>query len=200
LLPRIEIHARICFRDVACPQKRADFIAESLGLAWKWYARLAQLGKNAEDFLVTFCRLVVRAVKSGRRAAGIQKARDVLNPHAQQRHGFTVEAMPVSTRTGHHDLYGAVHGQKLLDAYEERLRDNLVTPIPDQVQFRIDFPNWLAGCSTRDRRLIEEMARGERTLDLARKFSLSPARISQKRREFHDDWTRFCEDLGDAAG
>jgi hypothetical protein len=39
------------------------------------------------------------------------------------------------------------------------------------------------------------MARNKRTLDLSRQFELSPARISQLRREFHDDWRRFLGDL-----
>jgi hypothetical protein len=34
--------------------------------------------------------------------------------------------------------------------------------------------------------------RGERTLDVAGRHGLSPARVSQLRREFHDDWARFC--------
>ena len=38
------------------------------------------------------------------------------------------------------------------------------------------------------------MARNERTLDLSRQFDLSPARISQLRREFRDDWLRFIAD------
>ena len=36
------------------------------------------------------------------------------------------------------------------------------------------------------------MANNEGTLDLSRRFELSPGRISQLRREFHDDWRRFC--------
>jgi hypothetical protein len=36
---------------------------------------------------------------------------------------------------------------------------------------------------------------GERTLDVADKHGISPARISQLRREFKDDWTRFCGDM-----
>jgi hypothetical protein len=38
---------------------------------------------------------------------------------------------------------------------------------------------------------------GGRTLEVGRAFGLSPARISQKRREFHDDWLTYC---GEAEG
>jgi hypothetical protein len=62
------------------------------------------------------------------------------------------------------------------------------------VQFRIDFPAWLKTLTGRERRMIRLMARNERTLDLSRQFELSPARISQLRREFRDDWLRFIAD------
>ncbi len=38
--------------------------------------------------------------------------------------------------------------------------------------------------------MLDLMA-GERTLDVANRFGLSAGRVSQKRREFHDDWRRF---------
>jgi hypothetical protein len=67
--------------------------------------------------------------------------------------------------------------------------------VPEQVQFRIDFPAWLATWPERDRRLIEALGLGERTMALAQQFGLTPGRISQKRRQYHDDWERFCSDL-----
>ena len=39
---------------------------------------------------------------------------------------------------------------------------------------------------------------GERTLDVSRKYGISPARISQLRRDFHADWLRFTADPSDA--
>ena len=35
---------------------------------------------------------------------------------------------------------------------------------------------------------------GERTLDVSRKYGVSPARVSQKRREFHAAWLAFHGD------
>ena len=61
----------------------------------------------------------------------------MLSPAAQRRHGFRVESLPVATRTAHEDLYGSAHGQQEQDAFEERLRDNTRTPVPDQAAFRI---------------------------------------------------------------
>jgi len=46
--------------------------------------------------------------------------------------------------------------------------------------------------TTRDHRIVEDLMLGERTLDVAGKYGLSPARISQKRREFRQDWRSYC--------
>jgi hypothetical protein len=191
ILPRIELHGRIYFRHLAA-DKKADAVQEMQALAWKWFVRLAQRGKDPGEFVMAFATFLTRAVSSGRRLVGMVKAKDVLNPATQRRHGFTVEPLPTSTSTGQGQLYSAPQGQRLHDAFEERLRDNTVTPVPDQVQFRIDWPAFLATLTGRERRMIREMARNERTMDLSRRFEVSPGRISQLRREFHQGWTRFC--------
>jgi hypothetical protein len=194
ILPRVEQHGRIYFRHLR-PHKKADAIQEMRALAWKWFLRLHQLGKDPADFVTTFSTLLARAVNSGRRLAGMAKAKDVMNPLNQRRRGFRVEPLPTSTRTSHESLYASLQGQALLDAFEERLRDNTVTPVPDQVQFRLDWPAWLQTLTPRERRIIRAMSRNERTLDLSKEFELSPSRISQLRREFWLDWHRFLGDL-----
>ena len=115
----------------------------------------------------------------------------MLSPIAQQRHTFHVGSLPTTTRSPHEQLYADPHGQALLDAFEERLRDNTITPPPDQAVFRIDFPAWLRTLTGRERRLIRAMAQNERTTDLSREFELSPGRISQLRRALRDAWLRY---------
>jgi len=192
LLPAIETHGRIYFRHL-CPHKKADAIQEMRALAWKWFIRLTQRGKDVSEFLTTFNTFLARAVNSGRRLAGMQKAKDVMNPIAQLRHGIKVERLFTSTLASFEQLYSLPHGQEMQDAFEERLQDNTVTPVFDQVQFRIDFPSWLLTLTDRDRRVIEDLMVGERTSDVADKFGLTAGRISQLRQEFHQDWQRFAE-------
>jgi hypothetical protein len=191
LVPRIETHAQIFFRGIRCPVQKEDRVAECVALAWQWFVSLSHRGKDVFAFPMAFAALVARAVKCGRRLCGRERARDVFSPLAQQRHGFRIEALPSATRNPHEQLYADPHGQALLDAFEERLRDNTLTPVPDQAAFRIDFPNWLRTLTGRERRLIRAMARNERTKDLSRAFELSPGRISQLRREFRDAWLRY---------
>jgi hypothetical protein len=77
----------------------------------------------------------------------------------------------------------------------EALVDNTKSPPDEQVAFRLDFPQWRLTRCYRDREMIDRMMLGERTLDLSKMFGISPARVSQLRREFRDDWRRYCGDL-----
>src|SRR4051794_26836091 len=130
LLPKLQTHAAIYFRDIRCPDRKADKLAECEALAWKWFLRLAEQGKDINQFLMAFVFLVARAVRRGRGACGMGRADVVLSPVAQQRHDFKVAALPASTCHSFEVLFGQLKGQQDMDAYEERLRDNTVTPPP----------------------------------------------------------------------
>lgn len=178
LLPRIQTHATIAFRHIRCAQQRADNIAEAIALSWKWFLRLCERGKSVEDFPMTFAILVVRAVKSGRKLAGMNRSKDAMNPHTQQRQGFVVTKLPDISTLSENPL-------------AEALADNTITPPPDAAAFRLDFPVWLTTRTERDRRMIDELMLGARTLDVSRKHGISPGRVSQLRRVFQHDWQRF---------
>lgn len=64
----------------------------------------------------------------------------------------------------------------------------------DTAASRIDFAGWLRGLSRRNRRIAEALAAGHRTTDVARRFKVSPARISQLREEFRASWAAFHDD------
>jgi hypothetical protein len=182
ILPRVEKHACFHFRHLRCPHRQDDAVAETVALAWHWFRRLAQRGKDPSRFPVAFANFAARAAKNGRRLCGQEKARDALSPLAQQRRGFAVQSLPMAS---------SMHG----NIFDEALAHNTQTPVPDQVGFRLDFPAWRLGRCERDRRLIDDLMIGERTLDVARRHGLTPARISQLRRAFHHDWLAFCDEL-----
>jgi hypothetical protein len=184
LLPRLEAHARAAFRGVRCPHRRDDHVAEAVALAWKWFVRLAKRGKDAARFPVALADFAARAVHSGRRLVGSEVFRDVLSPSARRRHGFVVRRL-----VEHYAFEGGLVG--------EALRENTRTPVPEQVSFRVDFPAWLRRRGRRDRRLVCALLHGGRTREVSRLFGLSPARVSQLRRELHADWARFTADPAD---
>jgi hypothetical protein len=181
VLPKVLTHGRVYFRHLRSAELKEEYVAEMVALAWSWHLRLAERGKDATRFPTALATFAARAVRSGRRLAGMDRANDVLSPLAQWRKGFAVSSLPSSSSPSG-------------NVFDEALRDNAQTPPDEQVCFRIDFPAWRASRTERDRRLLDDLALGERTLDAAGKYGLSPGRVSQLRREFREDWHRFCGD------
>jgi hypothetical protein len=179
ILPRVESHGQVVFRSLRCEDTRQNAINEMVALAWRWTLRLVERGKDVTQFPTAIATFAGQAVKAGRRLTGQEKAKDVLSPQAQRHHNFTVSKLvEVSTLSGNNPI-------------EEALQDNTVSPVPDQVAFRCDFPRWLASLDERRHRIAEDLMLGERTFDVANKHGISPARVSQLRREFMEDWDRF---------
>jgi hypothetical protein len=108
LLPVIERHARMFFRATRCVYRRYDQLAEVIALCWKCYLRLTQRGKDVTRFATVLAHYVCRAVRNGRRLCGQERTRDVLSVRAPQRRAFTVEWLPIASRTSHHDLYASI--------------------------------------------------------------------------------------------
>jgi hypothetical protein len=181
VLPRVLSHGRVSFRNLKCRDRKEDAIQEMIALTWMWHLRLAEKGKDATRFPTALATYAARAVRCGRRLVGQERAKDVLSPLSQQEQHFAVEKLPD---------YSTLGGSPL----EEALHDNTVSPVPDQVIFRLDFPAWMGTLGQRNRALAEDMALGEKTQDLAEKYRVSQGRISQMRRYFQQDWSRFCDD------
>jgi hypothetical protein len=180
VLPKVVSHGRVYFRHLRA-ERQEEAVAEMVALSWAWHRRLAERGKDATQFPTAIATFAARAVRCGRRLAGMDRAKDVLSPQAQQRRGFAVGKMPDCT---------SLNGSPL----EEALRDNTRSPVDEQVAFRLDFPAWRATHAERDRRLLDDLMLGERTLDVAGKYGLSPGRVSQLRREFLADWRRYLSE------
>jgi hypothetical protein len=150
-----------------------------VALSWRWHLRLAERGKDSTRFPTALATFASRAVRGGRRLAGMDRSKDVLSPQAQRCKGFAVCKLPnCSTLDG--------------SPLDEALHDNTQTPPDEQCAFRIGVPAWRATHAERDRRLLDDLMLGERILEVAGKYGLSPGRVSQLRRELHDDWEHFC--------
>ncbi len=185
VLPRIVRHARVMFRHVKCWHTKQDKLQEVRSLCWKWVRQLHQRGQQWWLYVSRIADYACRAVKSGRKVAGMLKAKDVLNEITQARKGFYVGKLPdYSTETS--------------NPLAEALADNTRSEVPEQVAFRIDFPRWRSSYDDRRRCIMDALAVGERTKDVAEEFGLSYGRVSQLRRQFMQDWDRFTGDNGEA--
>ncbi len=171
-LPRIRTHARVAFRFVRCPDRREECVAEASALAWHWYRRLCERGKDPSGFVGALATFAARQVRCGRRLCGQQASKDALSPVAQSRHDFAARAFTD-------------------DPSLDSLRENARLPVPVQAAFRLDFPCWLASLGERHRRVAEDLMAGEQAKDVAARHGITPGRVSQIRNELKRDWHRF---------
>ena len=99
-----------------------------------------------------------------------------MSPYAQQKKGFTVQALCEQNACGHWE--------------DLAVEDRHATPA-DVATFRVDFRDWLQRLKRLKRQLALRLAAGETTTDAAEHFRVSPSRISQLRQELQAHWDAF---------
>lgn len=110
-------------------------------------------------------------MRSGRRADRQEPAEDVLSPRAQAERGFDVVSLPA-------DFDG------------DALRDR-TTPPPDLATFREQYGVLLRELGDRKRRIVEDLASGGETQEVADQHGVTAGRVSQIRREAEQCWNRI---------
>lgn len=180
LLPTIQSVVRTSLRLIRCSDRKEDLLCEAVAISWKWYRRLVGRGRDPAEFIVTFARLAARAVLNGRRLAGQVRARDAYSRMSYRKGGFNPQHV----------------SPRLLcigTPFAEALADNTQSPVPQQVQFRCDFPAWRNFLPLRKQQIIALLALGHRTKDVADAMRITPARVSQMRSEFQRDYLQFLD-------
>jgi len=177
MMPTIVRHLRVAFRHLRAEAKE-EAVAEGVANACVAYERLARQRRTHLAFPTVLARFAAAQVADGRRVGSGQNTRDVLSSRAQKKKGFQVERL---------DLFDEEEG-----CWIEAVIEDPHTPVFDQVCFRLDFPAWLARLSRRNRRIAEALSIGNSTGAVARRFRISPGRISQLRRQFYKSWQEFC--------
>ena len=176
MLPAIRRYVSFAFRRLKA-DAREEAIADTIARAMAAYVKLFERGKVDLAYPTVLARFAVKQYRAGRRVGSKMNSRDVLASYAQRKNGLNVERL---------DRY---------DAQEEEWVEATVmdrrTPIADQAAFRCDFPAWLSLHASRNRRIAVALSLGHSTQEVARRFHLSPGRVSQLRREFHDSWLAF---------
>jgi hypothetical protein len=185
MLPIIRNYANAAFTYLD-PESRADAVQEVVAYATLAIARLAELKKLDLAFPTVLARYGIVQFRDGRRVGNHLRICDVLSSYAQHRKGFIVERLD--------------HFDKETNEWAEAIVEDSRTPVPEQAAFRIDFPDWLKVLSKRNRRIAEALAVGHSTSQVARRFKVSPARISQLRAELQISWQAFQHELATATG
>jgi hypothetical protein len=175
-LPAIRRHARLSFRNAA-PELRQELVQETIANSLANYARLAERGKQDVAFPSALARYAVAQVRAGRRIGNRLQIGDVLSEFAQRKKFFSVERL---------NYYDGDENCWL----EIVVEDRRASPA-DVAACRIDFASWLTRLPSRLRKMALFLAAGETTSATAKKFGVTPARISQIRQWFKKSWEAF---------
>jgi hypothetical protein len=176
MLPAIRRQAHMSFHDLQ-PHTRREAVDEVVALVVVAVARLAELGKLDLAYPTPLAQFAIKQVRDGRQVGCRHTVRDVMSRYAQQQRSFRVG------RLDHFDAEDNAWLQILVE-------DKRATPA-DTAACRIDFAAWLGLLSARRHKIAQVLATGESTSAVARQFRVSPARISQIRRELHQIWQQF---------
>jgi hypothetical protein len=194
LLPIVERQVRFAFRGRPAVD-REEAAAEAVAAAYASYVGLKARGKDpVRDFPSALAAYAVLHVKAGRMMGSGNSTTDALSPLAQRKRGFRVEPLPKSFGVAR-DRLQSTNDRRRQDEFEDQLRDNTRSAVPDQAAFRIDFPEFLACLGSRDRTLARFLALGNSAQLAADQFGLSEGRVSQLRKRWREWW---CEFQGEA--
>ncbi len=182
MVPAIVKQARHAFRYLGA-EARSEVIQDVIVSAMLAYVGLWKGGKVDLAYPSVLARFAVAQYHDGRRAAVKLNCRDVSSPYARRKKGIHLESL---------------HRH---DGGDQTWRDILVEDKhagpAETAAARIDFAVWLASLTQRDRQIAEVLSHGETTDEVSRRFHVSPARISQKRREFFESWQTFQGEYDD---
>lgn len=175
--PLIERHAQIVFRHLS-EADREEAVAEARAAGFVSYLRLLQRDKDPAQFPTVLASFAALHVKNGRHVGGSSSTRDVLSPVTQQRRHFAVQHFP----------------QQEVE-WNDVLVDHRLTPIPDQVAFKLDFTTFLQTLTSRDRMMAHLLSLGHSGKWVARRLKLSPGRVTQLRKQWCREWRIFIGEL-----
>ena len=179
MLPLIRRHAAVSFRQLG-PEARAEAVQEVVANALVAFRRLVELGKADVAYASPLARFAASQVRAGRRTGGRLNIRDISSSYCQQQKSVAMERL---------DHFDDEEG-----CWVEVLVEDKTAGPAETAASRIDFASWLRSLSRKKRKVATALATGESTQTTARKFSLSPGRVSQLRSELKKAWEMFVGD------
>jgi hypothetical protein len=170
-----EIQQRLCqaFAYQAAAA-RDEAIADGILLCVLSYKRLNEQGRAQQVTAASLAWYAAKQVRSGRGEGCRLNSQEPLALYAQRRRAFRKEPLEPSARTW-------------IDALVQDRRSSVL----DHVAARLDVAAWLSTLGGRTRHMVEDLARGCTTSEVARKYGLTAGRISQLRRELKNSWHEF---------
>ena len=172
MLPSIRRKLKTAFRHLD-PEARAEAVQEGVCNAMAAYVRLHERGEIEKAYPTPLAEYAARQIRAGRKVGGKLNVKDVSSAYCRRLKHIVLERL---------DKWDKEEGW-----LEVIVEDRNATPA-DVARVRLDFSAWLKTLPRRDRKLALDLAAGNRTSDVARKYELSDGRVSQLRKELHLSW------------
>ena len=176
MLPAIRRQARLAFRHLD-PEAREDAVEEAVANALVAYVRLFERGKVELAYPSVLTLYAIRQVSEGRRVGTELNVRDVSSEYCRLKKGLQLERL---------DKFDRESGEWLEVVVEDRRAGPAETAAA-----RIDIGEWFRRLPRRVRRIAKTLASGERTGAVAKRYRVSPGRVSQIRKELAASWRQF---------
>jgi hypothetical protein len=170
MLPEIEQKLRLAFYRLN-PDACEDAIAEGVVHSLLAYLRLHEQDRAEVATPSSLAWYSSRHVKRGRPAAGRMNGKEPLSRYAQISNDIEVERLP----------------NNWIDAMVQDKR----APVVDQVVAKMDVGAWFATLTKRMKEIAKDLAFGCSTSEVAKKYGVTPGRISQMRRALEESWAAF---------
>ncbi|MBL8827117.1 MAG: hypothetical protein JNM18_09030 [Planctomycetaceae bacterium] len=137
------------------------------------FARLVEQGKQDLAYATPLADFAIRRMLDGRRAGSSMRRNDVM---FEVRGELSIKLIRRSNR---------------IDEWHEALvEDHHAGPV-ETAAARIDLVDWLRTLPGRNRCVAKALSLRESPKDVANRFRVSPARVSQLRREFEASWLGY---------
>jgi hypothetical protein len=173
MLPEIQqkLHLAFCRLD---PEAREDAIEEGIVHSLLAYIRLHEQGRTEVATASSLAWYSSRQIKRGRPAGNRMNSKEPLSRYGQLGNGIQVDQTQ----------------GKWIDTLVEDKRAS----VPDQVAAKLDVGAWFATLTRKMRQIAKDLAFGCSTSEVAKKYGVTPGRISQLRRTLEESWAAFQEE------
>ena len=173
MLPEIEQKLCLAFCRLdseACEEAMEEAVVHSL-LA---YVRLVEQGRAAVATASSLAWYSSRQVKRGRPAAGRMNGKEPLSRYGQISNDIEIERQPGN--------------------WIEAMVEDKRAAVADQVAAKMDVGAWFATLTKRMKEIARDLAFGCSTSEVAKKYGVTPGRISQLRRVLEESWAAFQQE------
>jgi hypothetical protein len=170
ILPEIQTKLRYAFRQFDI-ERQDELVAEAVVHCLRSFVNFHERGLEKSATACTLSKFAAMQVKSGRPAAGQMNRWEPLSRYAEATNRTKIKRVSTSW-------------------IDEAIEDKRASVV-DLVIAKMDFRAWIETLDQRMVAIAQDLAFGYSTSEVGKKHRLSPARISQLRRELQSSWEAF---------